>query len=563
MNYVCVTESEVPERVYEIDSFPFTDVTDDIDRIGTNSDAVIADFNNDSLMDMVVNRGRVRPAGATRVSSSRIEAWLAVGGTDDAFTDSITFSSSGPISVNVFARSVGQADAVEIGASGAIPSSLPVVLDASDPTNHGMPPIAPNRRGVYIGYDVVTEEWTIVLSSGGNFNLSEGAYFTVDGTDMSEPTVEGLSITDTGLTPNFLFNNGSRLVNVGRRGIGTIQCGGIAAADFDNDMDVDLYMACRDSVSNTANRLYLNDGTGTFTAVQNHGGEGIVGTGIEGRAGTSGMAITADYDVDGFMDVFVTNGNRLFPLLSKDGFTGGGPSQFFRNVANNGNHWLEFDLQGVTSNRDGHGAKVFVTTGGVTQYREQNGQYHRWSQERLHFGLASNTTADVTIEWPDGTTDNFTGVTSDQLYLAVQGGALTPRSLALNPPSISIATDTIAEGEAASLAVSIFPASSDAVTVEYQTTDSTATATEDYTPVTGTITFDPFETEQLVSVPSTPDLVDENDELFSVTLSNPTNIVLNQPQALVEIIDDDSAPIIYDFYFRESDPGCGRGIRDS
>jgi len=544
LNYVCVNEREVPERVYDTDTFPFTDVTSSLDRVGTNTDAVLADFNNDSLIDIMVNRGRVRPSGASRVSSTRLEAWFSVGGRV-AFQDSMTFSSTGPISVNVFARSVGEPDGLRIGSSGAIPSSLPVVLDPNDPANHGLPSILPNQRAVYVGYDQANEEWTIILSTGGTTGIAEGAYISVDGVDISEPTTTGLSPVDGALAPTFLLNDGSRLVSSGSRGIGAVQCGGIAAADFDNDMDIDVYMACRDSVSNFANRLYLNDGTGTFSLSQQHGAEGIIGSGIESLAGTAGMAITADYNVDGFMDIFVTNGNRLFPLLSKDGFSGGGPGQFFRNLANNGNNWLQIDLQGVTSNRDGFGAKVFVTANGVTQYREQNGQYHRWSQDsrRIHFGLGPNTSADVTIEWPDGTTDNFTNVASDQLYLAVQGGAITPRTPTLNPPSVSVSTDGVAEGETANVAISIFPPSSDTVTVEYQTVDSSATAALDYTPVTGIITFAPLETEKLVSVPSLMDVEDEGDELFSINLSNPFNVVLNQPQGLVEIEDDDDSGV--------------------
>jgi hypothetical protein len=94
----------------------------------------------------------------------------------------------------------------------------------------------------------------------------------------------------------------------------------------------------------------------------------------------------------------------------------------------NGNHWLEIDLQGIASNRDGIGAKVYVTAGGVTQLREANGGYQRWSQNdrRLHFGLADNITADVTIEWPSGAVDNFTNVSADSLYDAIEGVSITP-----------------------------------------------------------------------------------------------------------------------------------------
>lgn len=543
LNYICLNEGTAPERVFDTSTMPFTDVSDKVESVGTNTDAVLADFNNDSLMDMVVNRGRVRPASAKRISNDRIEAWFTVSGTVN-FEDSMTFSATGPIVVNVYARNVGRPGGMRIGSGGNNALSLPLVLDPDDSRNHGLLELR-DKRAVYVGYNVVNEEWTIILSGGGR-GQGEGAYITVDGVDLSEPTTTGFTGGDLAKVPQFLINNGTRLVNRGARGISKIQCGGIAAADFDNDMDVDLYMACRDSVSNLANRLYLNDGTGQFSLVEGHGAEGSIGSGIESQTGTSGMAVTADYNVDGFMDVFVTNGNRLFPLLSKDGFSGGGPGQFFRNVANNGNHWMEVDLQGVTSNRDGYGAKVFVTAGGVTQYREQNGQYHRWSQDskRLHFGLGTNTSADVRIEWPDGTSDEFTGIASDQLYLAVQGGDLMQRAPALNSPSIAISSDTVDEGGTASVTVSIFPPSTNTVTVDYQTVDGSANAaSSDYTPISGSLSFAPLETEQTINVSVLQDIENEEQERFSLVLNNPVNAVLNQPQSLIIIKDDDDADI--------------------
>ena len=559
LNYICVNETSVPERVFDTNDLPFNDVSDTVDSVGTNTDAVLADFNNDSLMDMVVNRGRIRPAGVGKISDTRIEAWFTVAGTVN-FEDSMTFSANGPISIEVFARNVDNRAGLRVGSAGNILSDSPLVLDPNDSDNFGLAELR-SDRAVYVGYDEVNKEWTIVLSTGEN-SQAEGAYIVVTGEDLSEPTTTGITGVDLPLSPQFLLNDGSRLVNQGPRGIGAIQCGGIAAADFDNDMDVDLYMACRSSISNFANRLYLNDGDGNFSLVENHGGEGIVGTGIESQTGTSGMAITADYNLDGFMDVFVTNGNRLFPILSQGNFSGGGPSQFFRNLADNGNHWIQIDLQGVESNRDGYGAKVFLTVDGVTQYREQNGQYHRWSQDskRIHFGLGSNTSADITIEWPDGTSDSFTGVSSDQLYLAVQGDDLTPRTLGLNAPSLTISGDSVAEVESANLTVSLFPPSAETVQVNFETFNITAdAATLDYTPVTGTLTFDPFQTEQIINVAVLPDVEVEPNENFGVLLSEPVNALLSQPQGLVEIRDDDAAdadaPIISisDAVVREGD----------
>jgi hypothetical protein len=42
-----------------------------------------------------------------------------------------------------------------------------------------------------------------------------------------------------------------------------------------------------------------------------------------------------------------------------------GPTQLFRNLGNS-NHWLELDLEGVVSNRDGIGANIFATAGETT-----------------------------------------------------------------------------------------------------------------------------------------------------------------------------------------------------
>ena len=146
-----------------------------------------------------------------------------------------------------------------------------------------------------------------------------------------------------------------------------VQCVSVTAGDFDNDMDVDLYFACRTGASNLPNIVYENLGNGTFREVANAAGAvGPVGVAVASGAGTADSAIAGDYDVDGFLDLFVTNGFNLRPLEF------GGPNSLFHNLGN-ANHWIELDLASTASDHDAVGARVYATANGVTQMRVQNG----------------------------------------------------------------------------------------------------------------------------------------------------------------------------------------------
>ena len=548
--YHCMDLSSIPEHSYDTSTTPWTEISTSIDHIGTYSDTALIDLNNDGLQDLVAARGRTRPSGAKLINSGRIEAWFSItSGTEKSFT----FQANGPISVNMYSRQVAtrnqnvsspnylKYDKIFVGSAGSFPASLPFTMDPNNTADHGI--ATRNKLGSYLGYDPASQTWTIYLSSlpaGG----SEHVMFTVSGSGLTTPIATGLGSVDGPIKPIVLINNGTRLekplIN-SNRGMGAIMCGAIAAEDFDNDMDVDLYMVCRTSMENLENRFYWNDGNGNFTLGSTHGAEGLVGAGIQSDAGTGEMAVSADVDVDGFMDIFVTNGNRLFPLLLKDGFTAGGPDQLFINKADNGNRWLMLDLEGVASNRNGFGAQVTVSAGGTTQFREQNGRYHRWSHDhrRLHFGMASNSTATVTIEWPNGDIDVHTNVATNKLYKAVQQGNLEVLSGGSTTPELSINNDSVTEGGTASLTVTLSPSSSTAVTVDYDTGDLTATAGSDYTGTSGSLTFDPNETSKTITINTLQDTLVESDETFEVQLSNPGNATIGVAAGVVTITDDD------------------------
>lgn len=101
-----------------------------------------------------------------------------------------------------------------------------------------------------------------------------------------------------------------------------------------------------------------------------------------------------------------------------------GPYLLFRNRANS-NHWLEIDLQGTKSNRDGIGARVLVTAGGKTQLREQNGGCHTKVQNhtRLHFGLGDSEVVEaITVRWPSGIVQELKEIKPDQVLRIAEAG---------------------------------------------------------------------------------------------------------------------------------------------
>lgn len=88
-------------------------------------------------------------------------------------------------------------------------------------------------------------------------------------------------------------------------------------------------------------------------------------------------------------------------------------------------------------------------------------------------------------------------------------------------PLITITDATAVEGEAAVFTVRLSVAGSQPVTVRYATTNGTALAGQDYVAGSGTLTFTPGMMETNVTVATWRDGIPENDESFSVRLSEP------------------------------------------
>jgi enediyne biosynthesis protein E4 len=252
-------------------------------------------------------------------------------------------------------------------------------------------------------------------------------------------------------------------------------------ADFDRDGRLDLIVT-RYGFQPVS--LLRNEGAKGFEDVTWASGIGQVSASPV-RWGTG----FADFDNDGWPDVFIANGNvtpaveklpnenpyreplQLFrnrgkasfeeiansaglndgPLQSRRGAAFGdinndgnvdavvynedGPPSLFLNETKNSEHRVLFRLVGTKSNRAAIGARVTVFTSRMTQIDEvrAGGSYLSCNDPRLHFGLGAETKMRrVEIRWPSGASEELKNVAADAIDTIVEGRGIT-NSVALPP----------------------------------------------------------------------------------------------------------------------------------
>ena len=148
----------------------------------------------------------------------------------------------------------------------------------------------------------------------------------------------------------------------------------------------------------------------------------------------------------------------------------------------------------------------------------------------------------------DETDETFTVSLND----VRNGGVFLARATATihddDQPSLSIADGSAEEGDGTlELVVTLqIVALEDAVTVAYATSDGTATVGTDYTAASGTLTF-ATDTRQTVAVTLIDDADTEQDETFTVTLSNPQGATLGDASGTGTIENDDEPAVTVRF----------------
>lgn len=409
---------DFPLAAYDYEELPFADLVSGLDIPAqggsTALDTVIADFDGDLLNDIFVIK-QSSNRDLISISNNEVHAKLTASGNQVGVrlkgADNITIE-------GYFFFGTDPNSAVSIGASNSTisvfggsenlesPEEYTVTLNTSNSLVEDAPTYSPGATaGQFVWYDTVNDEWLIYFSSPTPETLN--LIITTSG-EFSQVEPINFTADPTPSWPNFYKNTGDGFEEARRTsGLGRgLPCNSAVGEDFDNDMDIDLYLVCSMPINNVPNILLQNDGDGKFTLVELAGGaEGSL-------VGRGDSVATADYDLDGFIDLFITNGEGRAPFHN-------GPHQLFKNQGNP-NHWLEIDLVGRFSNAKGIGSIVLLEAGGKQQIRTQSGGMHRHSQnyQRIHFGLGSNrVVSSILIKWPSGIIQTINNVAADQLLV--------------------------------------------------------------------------------------------------------------------------------------------------
>lgn len=178
---------------------------------------------------------------------------------------------------------------------------------------------------------------------------------------------------------------------------------GMLLRDFDNDGQVDLFLAngaflphmdAPAAPQGEPDTLYMATPDNGFRRAR----EPALSLNKSSRS-----ALSADFDSDGHLDLYVSANNSL--------------GQLFRNRSRSG-HWLAVVARDPEAHRQPYKVTVEAGDRRMIRYAGERNGYLGMSSERLHVGLGEyDAPVSVTVQWQDGFHREFSGLAPDSLYI--------------------------------------------------------------------------------------------------------------------------------------------------
>jgi hypothetical protein len=316
------------------------------------------------------------------------------------------------------------------GLASHLGNGLGVVIGDYD--DDGLPDIfvANDSRPNFLFRNTGDGRFSEVALAAGVAVASDGRARAGMGTDAADYDGDGaldLVVTNLDFETHSLFRSlGDRLfahaTTEGGIGFATLPFVGFGVGflDVDHDTRLDLAIVNGHIMDNAPeyragatyaqrNLLFRNVSGRRFAEIGQQAGAGYA------LEKVSRGLVYGDVDNDGDLDILVTNNGQSADLLRND--SPGGRSLLIR-------------LVGTAGNRDGIGARVRVTSGGVTQLRETKAgsSYLGQNDPRVHVGLGGSNTADrVEVRWPSGRVDSVTAVAAGHIVTIREGEGIVSR----------------------------------------------------------------------------------------------------------------------------------------
>jgi len=180
----------------------------------------------------------------------------------------------------------------------------------------------------------------------------------------------------------------------------------VIAADFDNDMDSDIYLT---SVY-AGRRSYLYEQTSPMNFTENTARAGVLMSDGWG-------ASFVDWDNDGRLDMSARGGAETYLLM-------------YHNETPDAGNWIKVHLRGVQSNSFGVGARIMAYVNGTPLMREIRTAHGTNTSEHglwAFFGVGEATVVPILrIWWPSGLVEEYNNLAASGNHLFVEGGGGPP-----------------------------------------------------------------------------------------------------------------------------------------